>query len=362
MTDEPIIMINSVYPAELNSALSKPTPAFLAPPSTSPLTPRESTDTFYYSPAESQKMIQKQFQEIQVLRHDLTALNQKYILQIEQSDSAEQEKQKVESEIEDLSRRLFEQANEMVSHEKRARYLAEKRQRQLEHRMEALAEDLKNEREQLSELRIKFERDPKSYLPTTKTLDQKWLQLFTDFLTAACSHSLVSLHRLPFLKLCMEMDIEPCLRFGHATKHKSHHLSTKRLLETIMYHPCYIEPMSDLQKKRLSHSEIQNKKKRSPATRRASFAFGFRHHDTHATCCYGCGSNEVLYRFKLKAEDNEWFFIDKTCRDQLVAVCDFYVFIRHVQSGLHRKSRQCLFQECLWLRLCMFWARSGVSL
>jgi DNA repair exonuclease SbcCD ATPase subunit len=315
-------------------------------------------------------MIQKQFQEIQVLRHDLTALNQKYILQIEQSDSAELEKQKVESEIEDLSRRLFEQANEMVSHEKRARYVAEKKQRQLEHRLEALAEDLKNEREQLNELRIKFEKEDEEeelvhpleqrhpHLP--KSLDQKWLQLFTDFLKAACSHSLVSLHRLPFLKLCMEMDIEPCLRFGPTTKPKSHHLSTKRVLDTIMYHPCYIEPLSDQQKKRLSHSEIQNKKKRSsPLARRASFAFGFRH-DT--TSCYGCGSKDVLYRFKLKAEDKEWFFIDKACRDQLVAVCDFYLFIRHAQSGLQKKTTQGLFQECLWLRLCMFWARSGVSL
>lgn len=349
-------------------------------------------NTAYYS------VIQKQSQEIQDLRQDIIKLNQKYIDQIDRIQIAEQAQFQVESELEDLSLRLFEQANEMVAEEKKARYFAEKKVSQLERELSTVYQELGDERAQLNELRERFEKDgeqqnyyhplavdnitvskeskndimpvirvnpsPMSIIDSTNVyLDDGWLNLFKDFLTLAPKTSLEAIHRLPFLKQCLELDIEPCLRFGNTIK--ASRLSMKKVLDAIIREPCFIE--SDTPKKRHSHDDRLATPKQ-PAVRRSSFAFNtfkFRSSTEEAQQqqCYGCGTtmNNDLFRFRLKEQDKESFWIDRACRDRLVAVCDFYVFIRHIRSGLQsQRTIQSLFQECIWLKLCMFWARSGV--
>ncbi|KAI7895054.1 uncharacterized protein EV154DRAFT_391521, partial [Mucor mucedo] len=316
--------------------------------------------------------IQKQSQEIQELRHEIIHLNQKYIDQIDRIQIAEQAQFQVESELEDLSLRLFEQANKMVAEEKKARYVAEKKLMQMERELSTVHQELSDERAQLNELRRRFEEDgeqqnfyhpsdisttdtvppvvlcvspsPMSMIDSTNVfLDDAWLGLFKDFLTLAPKTSMEAIHRLPFLKQCLELDIEPCLRFGNTTRSR---LSIKKVLEAVMREPCLIE--SDTPKKRHSHDHL------STNTTTATMK---------QTMCYACGTTMHLdlFRFRLKEQDTESYLIDRACRDRLVAVCDFYVFIRHVRSGLQsQRTIQSLFQECIWLKLCMFWARSGV--
>lgn len=421
---DPVILINYYRP---NDNLSvpitlKPLPALLAPPtpvqvegsqssffsptsSISNLTtvaphrtctdrPEESVikDEYTYNPpttnAAYYSVIQKQSQEIQELRQEIIQLNKKYIEQIDRIQIAEQAQFQVESELEDLSLGLFEQANQMVSEEKKARYLAEKKLIGLERELSIVHQELSDERAQLNELRKRFEEDSEQqnfYHPTDTTdqtpvvlcvspspismidstnvfLDDGWLSLFKDFLTLAPTSTFETMHRLPFLKQCLELDIEPCLRFGNTTRSK---LSIKKVLDAVMRAPCFIESVTS--KKRHSHDNLTNNTIASKPTRRSSFPFSsFKFRSVTADeeeICYACGATMhlELFRFRLKEQDTESYWIDRACRDRLVAVCDFYVFLRHVRSGLQsQRTIQSLFQECIWLKLSMFWARSGV--
>lgn len=470
---DPIICIDSYHataPAACIPLTSKPLPALLAPPAAIHDTPsnnggggslssffsstsslslhhhqrqKSNNSSIYAAPANEQQqdhaylfhppsstayytVIQKQSQEIQDLRQDLILLNQKYISQFDRIQIAEQAQHQVESELEDLSRKLFEQANEMVSQEKKARFLAEKRVAQLERELKCVYEALDNERDQLNELRRKFEENqqeqsvhPLVVMTTTARsstdtaedsissssesswsdtstkmmdstniyLDDGWLSLFKNFLSVAPNTPLESLHRLPFLKQCMDLDIEPCLRFGIKSK-----LSIKRVLDAILRQPCFIESSSssssEIKAKRYSHDDrsvnssdsnsgcLGVPNQHQPVVRRSSFAFinklkappSADQQQQQDIYCYGCGNlikqrgeSNKLFKFKLKESDTEWYWIDRGCRDRLVAVCDFYVFIRHLrEGGKKNKPVQSLFQECVWLRLVMFWARSGV--
>jgi predicted nucleic acid-binding Zn-ribbon protein len=360
-----------------------------------PDSPSTTTTPNYYT------VIQKQSQEIQNLRQDLIQLNQKYIDQIERMQTAEQAKHQLESELEDLSLRLFEQANQMVSDEKKARFHAEKRIAQLERELTSVYEELDNEKAQLSELRIKIhapsihpleqqqqqqQQQQKQQqqqqqqqqqrhaqqlysISSTAYLDCGWLNLFKDFLILAPKTPLEQMNKLPFLKQCLELDIEPCLRFGNNSK--SGQLPMRKVLDVIIHQSCFIESETKFAK-RCSHDTQMSSSPTVPliVARRSSFAqltSKFRSSSSAAIAvkqsCYGCGMElqAPLFRFRLKEQDTEYFTIDRSCRDRLVAVCDFYVFIRNVRLGLQsQKTIQCLFRECVWLRLCMFWARSGI--
>ncbi|KAI8083266.1 uncharacterized protein B0P05DRAFT_536731 [Gilbertella persicaria] len=358
---------------------SEPSPQPILLPQIMPST------TSYYS------VTQAQSKEIQELRQDLIKLNQKYIQQIERIQIAEQARHQVESELEDLSLRLFEQANEMVAEERKKRYYAEKKVAQLERELGAVKEELENEKAQLSELRERFEEnsteehgfaltertspytkaeDSVSIIPHTlglsspTCLDNSWLNVFKDFLTLAPTTPIESLHKLPFMKQCLDLDIEPCLRFGNARSNSR--LSFRKVFDAIIHQPCFIE--SEPSEKR--PSQDNEVKRQTSLTRRHSFAFSFSNKSRTQPVyepiqhCYGCRTElgkDALFRCRLKEQDHEWFWIDRACRDRLVAVCNFYVFIRHIQSGLQsQKTIDCLFRECIWLRLYMFWARSGI--
>jgi hypothetical protein len=445
--EDPIILIDSYHDIHL-PVTSKPLPVLLAPPtpggsplSSSAFSPLQSPlDCSHYrrssicsdtsNPMASEQsplpaavqpllstntyaVIQKQSQEIQELRRDLIKLNQKYIEQIDRIQTAEQAQFLVESELEDLSLGLFEQANQMVADEKKARFQQEKKVQQLEKELETVYEELGNERAQLKELRQRFvdqeqqqpiyksshpldigsssstlkednsnsdfdetEDDVSISTATTSSnsiyLDDGWLTLFQDFLKQAPNTPLELLYRLPFMKQCMELDIEPCLRFNNV-KNTNGRLTMRKVLEAVIHQPCFIE--SDHHQKRHSHDDrlsgtnTSMEDNKLPPMRRSSFAFmimGKSRPVNQILACHGCGTKlqsnqQEKFRFRLREQDTESYWIDRTCRDRLVAVCDFYVFIRHVRLGLQsQKTVQGLFQECVWLRLRMFWARSGV--
>ncbi|KAL7329724.1 hypothetical protein PS15p_204773 [Mucor circinelloides] len=430
---DPLIMLNSHHMDDLLVPITiKPLPALLAPPtnlslSAASLQTPNATNSYYQHTNESHQMesmsvsepsplphtmlpdlppsplrppavnppnyysvIQKQSLEIQELRQDLIRLNQKYVDQIDRMQTAEHAKHQVESELEDLSSRLFEQANQMVSDEKKARFHAERKITLLERELTCVYEELSNERAQLNELRGKLHEPsvhpldqlhstpPQELLSpqvqhgisTAAYLDHGWLNLFKDFLTSAPKTPLEQIHKLQFMKQCLELDIEPCLRFGNNVKAGGQF--TKRVLDAILHQSCFIESETNFMK-RFSHDTAASTTTTAPlvVARRSSFAqlaSRFRPSSSAAAAvvkplCYGCGAElqAPLFRFRLKEQDTDSFTIDRACRDRLVAVCDFYVFIRHVRLGLQsQKTVQCLFRECVWLRLCMFWARSGI--
>ncbi|KAF8976249.1 rab guanine nucleotide exchange factor S2 [Entomortierella lignicola] len=68
----------------------------------------------------------------------------------------ETSKLKLESELEDLSRSLFEEANRMVNEERRATYLAGKKVEGLERQLDEVLDLCKSERDQLVELKLRM--------------------------------------------------------------------------------------------------------------------------------------------------------------------------------------------------------------
>ncbi|KAI9469068.1 MAG: hypothetical protein EXX96DRAFT_455226, partial [Benjaminiella poitrasii] len=279
-------------------------------------------------------VLHRQTQEIQNLREDLTRLNEKYIQQIESRAAAEQARFEVEAELEDLSRRLFEEANEMVSKEKKALFIAEKKIGQLERTLLIVHEELNNERAQLKELRAKFEQQEKIYHHHHQQYDNNLLNLFKDFTTLAPKTPLDQIHRISFLIQCLDLDVEPCLRFGNVKC--AGRLPMRKTLEAITHHPCYIEPVAAtaLEQAIPATTHRSSHDSRGSTGKNPSPSSSLDNNDI--LICHGCGSEikyyeqQPLFRYRLKEFDTEWYWIDQACRDRLVAVCNFYIFVRNV--------------------------------
>ncbi|KAF9336424.1 rab guanine nucleotide exchange factor S2 [Podila minutissima] len=70
----------------------------------------------------------------------------------------ESSKMKLESELEDLSRSLFEEANRMVNEERQVTYLASKKIEGLERQLDEVLDLCKSERDQLVELKVRMQK------------------------------------------------------------------------------------------------------------------------------------------------------------------------------------------------------------
>jgi len=65
------------------------------------------------------------------------------------------------------------------------------------------------------------------------------------------------------------------------------------------------------------------------------------------------------YRIRLN-ENDEWYPISRLSRNRIAAVCDFFTFIRHVQSGLVKSDTRCRYNKIIELRKQMAFARLGL--
>ncbi|KAI7887246.1 uncharacterized protein EV154DRAFT_14343 [Mucor mucedo] len=334
--------------------------------------------------------------QLQRLELDLLTLNQKYVAEIERVGNIQHEKDLVEHELEDFSRNLFEEANAMVSIEKRARW-------QIENELAQTQEQLLAERDQLHELRLKLttndavnnsrikipphniraqmdleelhglkrasanhlynynNNEKKSTLslpPPSKpvickqitTIDELQLESFREYTNAAKnSVSPKKLNQTNFMKHCLSEDVEPCLRFGPQSR-----LSIKKMINYLSRQPCFIENATHLQQNQPHQHQQQQQR---PLWERFS---NTTINIVVSNSCSACGSNQPLnYRFKLDENEN-WLPIDQYCRDRLVAVCEFFVFIRNIQLGLYSdRTIQDLYTENIRLRLQMFYSRMG---
>lgn len=330
--------------------------------------------------------------QLKRLELDLLTLNQKYVAEIERVGNIQHEKDLVEHELEDFSRNLFEEANAMVSIEKRARW-------QIENELAQTQEQLLAERDQLHELRLKLttndavnnsrikipphniraqmdlkelhgikhasanhlynyhneKKNTISLPPPSKpaickqitTIDELQLESFREYINASKnSASLKKLNQTNFMKHCLAEDVEPCLRFGSQSK-----LSIKKMINYLSRQPCFIENATQLQ----HHQPHQQQQQQRPLWERFS---NTTINIVLSNSCSACGSNQPLnYRFKLDENEN-WLPIDQYCRDRLVAVCEFFVFIRNIQLGLYSdRTIQDLYTENIRLRLQIFYSR-----
>ncbi|KAI8581946.1 hypothetical protein K450DRAFT_230036 [Umbelopsis ramanniana AG] len=340
------------------------------------------------------------------LQNDMELLNEKYVDEIERVAEIQHSKDMVENELEDLSRRLFEEANGMVANEKREKYNLEVAQRHLENQLKETRDRLHAEQMQLKELRIKMEEmelknneeekeesdsgeqakrsssamsdagvrglaDMTALLngsskrqsqngadldSTATNIDDLVLGEFQDFIATGRSLPLKKLHTNSFMKNCQAEDVEPCLRFGPNPR-----LSAKKIIDAIVMNKCFIEEapvgFADQQANRPIDVQLRITAQKSMIWERFS-----GNTQGHFKGCQACGRNDgspLPFRFRIAYYD-DWACIDRYCRDRLVAVCEFYVFVRNARQGYYNsRSIHDLYQESIRLRLQMFYARMG---
>ncbi|KAF9359150.1 Guanine nucleotide exchange factor (GEF) which may activate RAB8A and RAB8B [Mortierella sp. AD094] len=334
------------------------------------------------------------------VQRDMTILNDKYVDEIEKVAEMQHAKEMVENELEELSRTLFEEANGMVATEARARHQLELTRKHLELELKDAQERLAAETSQLKELKTKMEAMmelspqskrssvnpvdrgsvdlaqlfglskvsdpvPQPQEPETAiAIDGHLIQEFKEFVTQSSTVRLAKIHGLPFMRHCQDEDVEPCLRFGSSPR-----VSAKRLTEGICSNTCYIEEATQEQVKEYERMIQAAQQPPSPARNSMSnknmlwerLQTQYAMYQAPKGGCQTCGRQGPLsHRYRIAASD-EWSFIDRFCRDRLVAVCEFYIFIRNIRSGLYaNRAIEDLYSECLRLRLQMFYARSGV--
>ncbi|KAI9245228.1 hypothetical protein BDA99DRAFT_414511, partial [Phascolomyces articulosus] len=304
-----------------------------------------------------------QSETIRRLQDDMQALNMKYVAEIERAAETLYEKDMVEQELEELSCRLFEQANDMVAQEKRAKYA-------LENQLRKTQEQLLAEQNQVRDLRLQQQQDivlqrstsssisttscssslTEYYSPTIMEAFKEFVKQSTSTTTPPSSNKqqqrvpLIKMHQqYSFLKICQEDDIEPCLRFGLQSR-----WSIKKIIDYLLKQPCFIEKI-DSSTTPISADHYQHHSNTSTST----------HSTPIVGCCSACGepTSELDYRFRLDINE-DWYRIDRYCRDRLVAVCEFYVFIRNIYMGFYAdRDVSLLYEETVRLRLQIFYAR-----
>lgn len=364
----------------------------------------EEIETLQTTVADVEQRLGVKDSEFRALQSDMEMLNDKYVDEIERVAEIQHSKDMVENELEDLSRRLFEEANGMVANEKREKHQLEMAQRQLEKQLQETQERLAAEQMQLKELRQRMEdmaheqeqlkqsaeehAESKSITSTTEggggennataaessasvdgsstscgghvtmdMTDPMLLSEFEDFIKMSASLPLKKLHSsISFLKNCLSEDVEPCLRFGANSR-----LSARKVAEAIVMNTCFIEEtpvgFAEEQARRPPDVPLRISASKTMLWERLSNG---GNPALILGACQACGRQDqhpLPYRFRTSYFD-DWACIDRYCRDRLVAVCEFYVFIRNVRQGYYNtRSLPDLYQECMRLRLQMFYAR-----
>ncbi|KAF9921686.1 Guanine nucleotide exchange factor (GEF) which may activate RAB8A and RAB8B [Linnemannia zychae] len=334
-------------------------------------------------------------------QRDLAILNDKYVDEIEKVAELQHAKEMVEGELEELSRTLFEEANGMVASEARARHQLELTRKHLELELKDAQERLAAETSQLKELKTKMEaiidNQPQSKRSSTETatraggvdlqqlfglnklsvpepiveepataiaIDGQLMHEFKEFVAQSSTVRLAKIHSLPFMRHCQDEDVEPCLRFGSNPR-----ISARKLTEGICTNTCYIEEATAEQVKEYERMVLAAQQPPSPARNSMSnknmlwerLQTQYALYQAPKGGCQTCGrSGPLTHRYRLATSD-EWNFIDRFCRDRIVAACEFYIFIRNIRAGLYStRTIEDLYSESLRLRLQMFYARAGV--
>ncbi|KAG0043291.1 RAB3A interacting protein [Gryganskiella cystojenkinii] len=338
-------------------------------------------------------------------QRDLAVLNDKYVDEIEKVAELQLAKEMVEGELEELSRTLFEEANGMVATEARARHQLELTRKHLELELKDAQERLAAETSQLKELKQKMEAmmdthttsqskrsstDPSNrgsvdlaqlfglnkisvpeqipeeqQQPTTAiAIDGQLMHEFKEFVAQSSTVRLAKIHSLPFMRHCQDEDVEPCLRFGSNPR-----ISARKLTEGICSNTCYIEETTPEQVQEYERMVLAAQQPASPARNSMSnknllwerLQTQYALYQAPKGGCQTCGrSGPLSHRYRIATAD-EWSYIDRFCRDRLVAACEFYIFIRNIRAGLYStRTIEDLYSESLRLRLQMFYARAGV--
>jgi hypothetical protein len=399
--------------------------------------------------------------EIRRQQSDLQMLNTKYVAGIEHIADVQSQKDQSDRELEELSTRLFEEANNMVADEKRKRMRLEQllyatksllidernQLRELKHRMQAIAsepdvkyfsDDIGNtptsdcriiqvteacknsildntqDSQNVTMLAVETERvetsiqcvaNAKQPVPVSENavfdpelnqlkIFRAYIDRYSNILLSGKQSSGSSTpsssffdsedeglslssddlsncnYRKPpptpqqsaYIEQCEKEDIEPCLQFGNPDSR----MCTKVMMQCMLQTPCFIEAITIEQARLIpSPSKAISSAYYRPIWER--WTASTHEEDTVLLECAGCGRKittqkqitgaRQLYRFRLDEQD-DWLLVDPSCRNRLVAVCNFYSFVRNIQLGHYlNQSFNDLYLENIRLRKKIFESR-----
>jgi hypothetical protein len=339
--------------------------------------------------------------EIAKMKHDMEILGQKLLDEMEKRDELQQAKDSTQAELEELTQSLFEEANTMVAKEARERHFTQEKLNSLEKQLNETMIHLQIEQKTLGQLRHKYAKleqehedlvlqsqknDSPRITVETKSPDMpKFEDVIDPFLFAhfkelveqAPTLKATKLHMMLFMRNALEDDVTPCLRFGGNPR-----TSTKKFIDAIIANNCFIEEMDEKQinelierDKRASQLSLEKAQQTAAPTPTVSlFNKTVLERITNAwtpsgapdvsTGCSTCGRDEPYkYRFKISdVQQDIWYPICLNCRARLLAVCDFYQFIRNLKQGLYTtRSMEDLYLEALSIKRMMFYTRIGAG-
>ncbi|KAJ1944062.1 hypothetical protein FBU59_002708, partial [Linderina macrospora] len=375
--------------------------------------------------AAQNKTIDEQRDVVAGLKNDLSAMNDKFVDQVNMTAEIAHSRELVEAELEDLTQKLFSEANEMVASEKKARFEAEKTSAHLRNVISDLETRLGSETMQSQELKERIEQMSAEYdemvvrtaMQTSRRgsigshdseagisvreasagpalagipgsavsdgfrlavhtaaivssarsisgspvasapvrIDDVLLGEFEEFAKLAQAPRSTTYLNTAFMKHVVSEDIEPCLRFGPHPRISSHNV-----LDAIVSNKLQIEEMTPQVAAEMRRQQLAVEK--TSSNRQAMLWERFRGTvAVNPNGCQACGREaQCTYRFSMGQRDIEWIQVDSYCRDRLVAVCEFYGFVRYLRQGIYAsRSTMDMFQETIHRRLCMFYARIG---
>ncbi|CAG8795836.1 2813_t:CDS:1, partial [Gigaspora margarita] len=328
---------------------------------------------------ELEDQIDSKTDELNSLRDDMTSLNEKYVDEIDKVAELQHSKDMVENELEELTQKLFENANELVATEAKQRHELQLQYNILKKQLEETQGRLTAESSQLTELRQRMEQmvqqqsqmteserssfsDPSASVdfaelrekspeaaatlpgPTGEDgigIDAELITEFKDFVEQSANTKLQKIHTIPFMRHCLEEDVTPCMRFGNNPR-----VFSSKIVEAIVANTCFIEeapPGADREQALNPNSPI-----RASAARPMLWDRAFGNSSATRIGCQCCGRmGPLAFRYRISNLD-DWSLIDRYCRDRMVAACEFYVFIRNVRQGLYNsRSISDLYAECL---------------
>lgn len=340
--------------------------------------------------------------ELAKVKLDMEIMGQKLIDEIEKRAEIQHASENVNSELEELTQTLFEEANNLVANEARERHGAQELTKTLSKQLKDSNMHLLIEQSQTRELRLRISRLEQDHEVALIAAQQKkkpilnvleipehqsdpydlihplLLIQFEQVKTQAPKLKLSKLHELLYMRNALEDDVSPCLRFGGDPR-----TSTKKFIDAIMANTCFIEEMSEDQieelmerdKRSALSSQLSLEKKAAETPTTSLFNKTMLERITNALTapltdsnekagCSTCGKDEP-YQFRFKISDVQqdvWYPICLDCRCRLLSVVAFYQFIRNMRQGLFTsRNSQDLYLEALSLKRGMFYTRIGTG-
>ncbi|KAF0482342.1 guanyl-nucleotide exchange factor sec2 [Gigaspora margarita] len=182
----------------------------------------------------------------------------------------------------------------------------------------------------------------------------------------------------PFMKRCMNEDIQPCLFEGHAGWKSPFY--KRRLLDAIMKNQCEIQKIYYSSSNSVPCISDNNSQISSSTSNTRSISYNEPPAAPKLKCGL-CGQHRSCdFRMRISGSDVAvpplttmtpssrfsvtgspgWIPLDRFCRDRVVAVCDFYTYISHLRKGLFANSPVWgMYKQCLKYRRRMSMARVG---